>query len=100
MRVVKRSLNRLVVRRGTLAIEVSDVGLVDQLENKWIVVRASPNNIISTIADTAERAEQLAISMVERAKNPAVHVAVGRQIGHIQSQKVYRLTTSYHWVID
>ncbi len=97
MRVVKRSINKLVIETGSEVVEVE--GPIDGLGRaKWIVIRVSPSNMLVTKTDTIERAEGLAISMVERAKKTEIHVAVGKDVGTVNNVRVYRLSTTYHWV--
>ncbi len=100
MRVVKRSLDKLVIEAGpNRLIEVEDVETVIlKREPKWIVARESPNGLLITKADSLGSAETLAISMVERVKREEVHVAIGQQVGTLRSQRVWQLSTSYHWM--
>lgn len=98
MRVVKRSLNKHVVDRGIIVEEIEAFN--EDGRARWIVIRQSPSGQLITKTDTFERAEALAISMVERVKNPDVHVAIGKDVGSFEGRRVYLLSNSYHWIVE
>ena len=91
MRVVKRSLDQLVDARGLKV----DGPPQSPGRAKWLVMRGR----LITKTDTFERAEGLAISMVKRAKSEDVHVVIGKDVGTLDGSRVYRLNTSYHWMV-